>query len=118
MKPQFNPGKNIAIKVPAHQHEATVAFYRDVLGFAELEVGCMGSVAFDFGGKTLWVDRVETLSQAEVWLEIQSDDADAASTWLAEQGCTRCDGIEALPEDFKGFWVSSPANIIHLFSSS
>ncbi len=28
---KFEGGRNIAMKVPPHQHEATVRFYRDVL---------------------------------------------------------------------------------------
>jgi hypothetical protein len=28
----------------------------------------------------------------------------------------RRDEIEPLPEGFKGFWISNPANIIHLIS--
>ena len=30
MAAKFSGGKNIAMKVPPHQYEATVAFYRDV----------------------------------------------------------------------------------------
>ena len=37
MKPKFKPGKNIAIKVPVHEFDKTVAFYRDILGFEEIE---------------------------------------------------------------------------------
>jgi len=32
MKPKFNAGKNIAMKVPAHEFEKTAIFYRDILG--------------------------------------------------------------------------------------
>jgi hypothetical protein len=28
MKPKFKAGKNIAIKVPVHEYEQTVAFYK------------------------------------------------------------------------------------------
>ena len=30
--PAFTGGRNVAIKVPEHAFEATVAFYRDTLG--------------------------------------------------------------------------------------
>lgn len=33
MNPKFRPGRNMAMKVPAHEYDKTVAFYRDVLGF-------------------------------------------------------------------------------------
>ena len=32
-RPGFRPGKNIAMKIPAHEFDATLGFYRDVLGF-------------------------------------------------------------------------------------
>lgn len=37
MTPEFTGGPNIAIKTPSHQFEATVGFYRDVLGLEEVE---------------------------------------------------------------------------------
>jgi predicted enzyme related to lactoylglutathione lyase len=36
MTPMFSGGRNIAMKVPPHQWETTVAFYRDVLGWLEI----------------------------------------------------------------------------------
>lgn len=36
MQSGFRPGRNIAMKVPAHEYEQTAAFYRDVLEFREL----------------------------------------------------------------------------------
>ena len=63
----ITPGRNIAIKVPTHQWEDTVAFYRDRAGLKvtrELEA----SIAFEFGGITLWIDRVPHQSQSDfVW---------------------------------------------------
>ena len=32
MEAKFEPGRNIAMKIPTHEHESTVRFYRDVLG--------------------------------------------------------------------------------------
>lgn len=121
MNTNFEPGSNIAMKVPSHEYEATVAFYRDVLGLRLIEDAAQSStesVRFDFGGKVLWIDRVESLSQAEIWLEVCTDDVEAASRHLAEHGCVRRDEIEALPAGFNGFWVSSPANIIHLVTDA
>jgi len=120
MKPKFRPGKNIAMKVPAHEYDRTVAFYRDVLGFKlmdEAPSGEMESVAFEFGDKNLWIDRVPSLSQAEIWLEVVTDDIEAASIYLENTPCIRRDEIEPLPKNFKGFWIAGPANIIHLVSA-
>lgn len=116
-KPQFTSGKNIAMKVPAHEYDATVAFYRDILGFEETDVSSEGdyeSAAFEFGDKVLWIDRIDSLSQAEIWLEIVTDDVEKASEYFESKGCIRRDEIETLPKGLKGFWISNPANIIHL----
>jgi len=42
MSGAFEAGRNIALKVPPHQYEATVAFYRDVLGFRAIGRGESG----------------------------------------------------------------------------
>jgi catechol 2,3-dioxygenase-like lactoylglutathione lyase family enzyme len=119
-RPRYGPGRNIAMKVPAHEYERTVAFYRDVLGLEELEgapPSATETARFAFGDKVLWVDRVPGISQAEIWLEIVSDDVEAAAAHLEASGCARRDEIEPLPPDFEGFWISSPSNIIHLVTS-
>ncbi|MEO3386635.1 hypothetical protein [Mesorhizobium sp. CAU 1741] len=113
MSPNFSGGRNIALKVPPHQYDATVRFYRDVIGLPQVE-GHEPSVGFVFGGCQLWIDRAPAMSQAELWLEIVTDDKQAAASHLRQAGVVRCDEIESLGEDFKGFWVSSPASIIHL----
>lgn len=112
-RPTFNPGKNVAMKVPPHQFEETVAFYGNVLGFRELSRN-ENSVVFEFGETRLWIDRVPTVSHGELWLEVIAEDTDAASAWLASHGIARCDGIERLPDDFRGFWIANPAGIVHL----
>jgi len=112
-KVRFSGGRNIALKVPPHLYEATVAFYRDVLALPQLQ-GRLPSVVFEFGANQLWVDRVPGLSQAETWLEVVTDDTSAAAERLREAGVVRRDEIEPLPEGFQAFWVSSPAQIIHL----
>jgi catechol 2,3-dioxygenase-like lactoylglutathione lyase family enzyme len=120
MKPTFTPGRNMAMKVPAHEYDKTVAFYRDVLGLpqiTELAMSSTESVRFAFGDKVLWIDRVTGLSQAELWLEIVTDDPDRAAAYLAEHGCARRDEIEPLPAGFKSCWISSPCNIIHLVTT-
>jgi len=39
MKPTFQPGRNIAMKVPAHEYQRTLAFYRETLALEELTPG-------------------------------------------------------------------------------
>jgi hypothetical protein len=109
----FRGGRNMALKVPAHQFDATLRFYRDTLG---LPVTMMadGVPVVDYGPMRLWLDRSEMASQSELWLEIVADDAEEAEAALDQAGVTRCDTIEPLPSGFRGFWVMSPANIVHL----
>ena len=112
-KVKFAPGRNIAMKVPPHQYDATVAFYRDVLGLQEI-TSQAPAVGFEFGSKNLWIDRVPGVSQAELWLEVTTDDTAAAAQYLKSAGIARCDEIEPLPEGLDAFWISSPSAIIHL----
>jgi hypothetical protein len=114
MAAKFQGGKNIAMKVPPHQYDATVRFYRDLLGLEQIGGPAGDAVGFKFGGNNLWIDKVPGMSQAELWLEIVTDDTTKAAKLLADAGTTRCDDIEELGKDFDGFWISSPAAIIHL----
>ena len=117
MSARFKPGTNIAMKVPSHEFAGTVAFYRDIIGLEAIPADESDPTPrFKFGDKVLWIDKVVGLSQAEIWLQICTDDPDEAARHLEQQGVVRCDEIELLPEGFKGFWISSPANIIHLIS--
>ena len=115
----YAPGRNIAMKVPAHEYAQAVAFYRDVLRLQEIAEPADSSTdttRFQFGDKVLWIDRVPGMSQAEIWLEIKTNNAEAASNELLQHGTARCDGIEALPPSVNGFWLSSPCNVIHLIT--
>ena len=117
MKPKFSPGKNIAMKVPTHEFDNTVAFYRDILGFEEVDESSNGgieSVIFKFGDKNLWIDKIPGISQAEIWLEVVTENIEATSEYFEKNKCIRRDEIEHLPQGFRGFWVTNPANIIHL----
>lgn len=109
-------GRNIAMKVPPHVWDTTVQFYRDVIGLRVLERAptLPPSVGFEFGSNQLWVDRVDGLSQAEIWLELNTHDLQDAASHLMSAGIARRDEIEALPEGFEGFWIANPASIIHL----
>lgn len=119
MSLEFQPGKNIAMKIPAHEYQDTLHFYRNILCFNEITTdGKDDTPRFEFGDKTLWLDCMPSLSQSEIWLEVITNDIGQASDYLKDQGCSRRDEIEPLPPGFKAFWISSPANIIHLVSSS
>lgn len=117
MSAKFEGGRNIAMKVPGHQHEATVAFYRDTLGLEEISGKAGQDIGFKFGPINLWIDKENGLSQAELWLEIVTDDTAKAAEALKESGTVRCDEIEELGDGFDGFWISSPASVIHLVAS-
>jgi len=73
-------------------------------------------MCFEFGANQLWVDCVDSMSQAEIWLELSASDVQAATNHLKSAGVVRRDEIEPLPEGFEGFWITSPASIIHLVS--
>jgi hypothetical protein len=112
MSVKFSGGVDIAMKVPPHQFDATVAFYRDVIGLEPIDKPPY--VGFELGSNRLWIDNVPTLSQAEVWLELYCEDFGRAAEHLARAGVVRCDPIEPLPPGFRGGWITSPANIVHM----
>ena len=101
------------MKVPQHQLQATLGFYRDVLGLEHLKTHGT-SEAFRFGDCCLWIEPAPQLAQAETWFELQTDDLPAAAAHLAKHGVVRCDDIEQLPHGFKGFWIINPAGIVNL----
>jgi catechol 2,3-dioxygenase-like lactoylglutathione lyase family enzyme len=113
---EFEGGRNIAMKVPPHQWDETVRFYRDVVGLEviEHEPTEPPSVGFVFGANQLWIDRVDHFSQAEVWLEMHVADVAAAADHLDSAGVVRRDEIEPLGETFEGFWITNPAGVINL----
>jgi hypothetical protein len=109
--PQFRGGRNIALKVPFHLFAATVEAYRG-LGIPVVHEST-GAVSFTWGPSVLHV-TAENVSQAELWLEFITPDSKAAARALATSPFVRCDAIEPLRPGFPGFWVTSPASIIHL----
>jgi predicted enzyme related to lactoylglutathione lyase len=103
--------------VPSHEYEITLHFYENILGLQRTPAESpdqFETVSFNFGDKNPWIDKIDGLSQSEVWLEIETDDIEAAQHYLIGQGCVIRNEIEPLPESFKGFWLSAPNNIIHL----
>jgi len=105
----IEPGKNIAIKVPLHKWEETVAYYRDRVGL-KVTKELKNSIGFSFGNMTLWIDRVERQSQVDIWLELFTDDPDKAIETL---GSPVRDELEPL-DDVNGHWTSDPAGVILL----
>jgi hypothetical protein len=110
---EIKGGINIAMKVPSHQYRSTVSFYRDVVGLKPFDAKAP-AVGFELGPNRLWIDENPALSQAEVWLELFTEDFGDASEQLAGAGVVRCDAIEPLAEGFRGFWIMNPANIVHM----
>lgn len=102
-------GSNIAIKTPAHLWMETVAFYRDRVGLIEKKA-TENTVAFEFGGMTLWIDRVDHQSQTDVWLELICDDPDNA---LAVLQAPNRDSLEPL-DGIAAHWTSDPAGTVLL----
>ncbi len=119
--PDFAGEKNIAVKIPRHVYEATVRFYRDVLGLPFLghsetsESFPHGSPAFDLHGMRLWLDEVPGYSKSDVWLQVQTSDVERAMAHLATEGVPVRDELEPLG-DFPGHWISDPAGNILLVS--
>ncbi len=103
------PGKNIAIKVPLHKWDETVAFYRDRVGL-EIAKELPNSIGFVFGSMILWIDKVEKQSQTDVWLELCSDDPGGA---LEALGSPKRDELETL-DGVNGHWTSDPAGVVLL----
>ena len=111
--PQFSGGANIAIKCPSHAYDQTIAFYRDTLGLPLIEEEADGCI-FQFGPNRLWIDKAPNLSQPDIWLELETNDTEAAAAFLKVNGVPRRDEIEQLREDFDGFFISAPNGVIHL----
>jgi hypothetical protein len=110
---KFQGGIDIAMKVPPHQFEATVAFYRDTIGLKPI-TDKAPAVGFELGPNKLWIDEAANMSQAEIWLELFTENFAAAADHLAKAGAVRCDAIEPLPAGFRGGWITSPAGVVHM----
>ena len=93
--PQFSGGANIAIKCPSHTYEATVRFYRDTLGLPLIEEEDEGCI-FQFGPNRLWVDRVPNLSHPDIWLELETNDTEAAASSATDLPAIRASQLLSL----------------------
>ncbi|HEX6292800.1 MAG TPA: hypothetical protein VFZ66_26685 [Herpetosiphonaceae bacterium] len=114
--PKFTGGANIALKIPKFRFEETLRFYRDTLRLPYLGEH-RGAHMFQFGPMCLWLDLVENYSQADVWLELYTDDPEGAAAYLADTGVPIRDEIEPL-NGLTAHWISDPAGIIHLISKT
>ncbi|SNY76661.1 VOC family protein [Enterobacter sp. CC120223-11] len=113
MKTEIKGGIDIALKVPPHQYQQTIAFYRNTLGLEEI-TDKPPATGFVLGPNRLWIDEAPALSQAEIWLELFTPNFAQAEKQLEEKGVVRCDAVEPLPEGFKGGWIMSPCGIVHM----
>jgi hypothetical protein len=73
MDTEITGGINIAMKVPSHQYEATIVFYRDVVGLKPFTAKAP-AIGFELGPNRLWIDEAPMMSQAEIWLELFTPD--------------------------------------------
>ncbi len=112
--PKYSAGPNMAMKLPLRVYEQTLAFYRDTLGLPVEENDTGAPVRFR--ATRLHLDRLPTQSQTDLWLEVRTDDTTAALSHLQARGVDICNGVEALPDGFDGFWVAAPSGTIHLIA--
>ncbi|WP_166352904.1 VOC family protein [Phytoactinopolyspora limicola] len=120
MNPQFDGSVNIALKIPKANYQDTLAFYRDVLRLpvTKDDPSSTPTVAethrVTFGVITLWLDRVDTYSRPDVWLETETTNLDAAVQRLAEADIHPCDEIEPISgPGLDSHWIKDPAGIVH-----
>ncbi len=113
----FIAGKNIAMKVPPHLFVKTVAFYRDIIKLPAIKESEPYEV-FEFGDKKLWIDKVDHLSQSEIWLEIECNDIKKAKAYFKNKNIIFREEIEELPKKLKAFWIAGPNDIIHLIKET
>ncbi|UED86108.1 VOC family protein [Streptomyces profundus] len=119
-------GVNIAMKIPAADYAATVAFYRETLGLEvidEAEGEATGSVgvtrthAFRFGPTTLWLDQVDGLARSDLWLELRTSALESAVEHLAAAGHRTCDEIEPFVDpNTRAHWIRNPAGVVHVLA--
>jgi hypothetical protein len=113
-RPTFSGGGNIALKTPRFRFAETVAFYRDTLRLPYLGQRDTSHV-FQFGAMRLWLDEVPHYSQADVWLELSTDDIEGAVAHLTAAQTPVRDELEPLG-DFRSHWISDPAGVVYLLS--
>lgn len=106
----FTGGHNIALKIPKYKYDETVHFYKNVLKLPYLGFR-QESHAFQLGSSTLWLDCMDSYSQNDVWLEIETSDVKEAAHYLHENSVSRRDEVE-IHENSPGYWISDPCGTI------
>src|SRR5438034_126240 len=110
---------NVMMPVMAHDILESIRLLANVVdiftekcvrGFVPNEEGCI----FQFGPNRLCIDNVPNLSHPEIWRELETNDTEAAASFLKIHGVSRRDEVEPLREDFNGFFISAPNGVIHL----
>lgn len=114
---RFEGGVNIAIKIPKGKYEQTVAFYRDVLKLDVTEKPIDNPTVsrthqVKFGHNTVWLDCIDNYTHSETWLELNTDNVEAATAHLQSSGVNTCDEIEQLPQDMH--WIMDPAGTVFI----
>ncbi|MTV24241.1 VOC family protein [Nitriliruptoraceae bacterium ZYF776] len=119
----FRGGPNIALKIPKADYDATLRFYRSTLGMEVQEVEDTGAPTVtrthlvDFGPIRLWLDQVDGAARSDVWLEVRTDDLEAAAQHLTAAGSAPRDEIEPLESlGRSAHWIRDPAGVVHLLS--
>lgn len=115
IKPKFEAGINIAIKIPKCNYEKTVAFYRDVLHLEVEEKPIQNPTVsrtheVKFGNNIIWLDCVDNYTHAETWLQLTVPDIVEATSYLKQQGVDTCDELEELPPNMH--WIKDPAGTV------
>jgi len=117
MEVNFEGGVNIALKIPKAKYEQTVAFYRDILKL-EVEERPINNPTVSrthkvkFGGNTVWLDCVDNYTHAETWLELTTNNVEAATRHLSGHGVYPCDEIEQIPGNMH--WIMDPAGTVFI----
>ena len=115
MKPKFEAGINIAIKIPKSKYEQTVAFYRDVLNLEVVEKPITNPTVsrtheVKFGHNVIWLDCVDNYTHSETWLQLTVPNVADASDYLKANGVESCDELEELPNNMH--WIMDPAGTV------
>ncbi len=110
MKEKIVGGTNIALKIPKSQFADVIKFYKD-LGFDLKEQSGFATPSFSctFGSNTLWIDCVDHIGKADIWLELVADHIPNALERVRQSGGMQRDEIESLPDDMHAHWVCDPA---------
>jgi hypothetical protein len=112
MTARIKGGINIAMKSAAAPVDATVAFHRDVVRLKPFEAKAP-AVGFELGPNRLWIDEAPMMSQAEVWLELFTDDFPGGRSF-GQGGRRPLRRDRAARRQFPRGWIANPANIIHM----